>query len=89
MPTHTYHDRSQWAKVHAEQQARTAALQARMRQARMSVAYPPRPTPRPDSAPATPLLLCCGAWWQITHLPLVVPCCGRVWLQEDRDDATG
>lgn len=77
------------ARVHAEQQARTAALQARMRQAGMYVVSPPRPapTPRPSPASAERLLLCCGAWWQITHIPLVVPCCGRVWLQEDPRDA--
>lgn len=73
------------ANVRAAQQARTAALQARMQQAGIYVVSPPRPTPAPrqGSAPAERLLLCCGEWWQITHIPLVVPCCGRVWLQEE------
>lgn len=49
----------------------------------------PRPTlrlvrtPAPQTAPAERLLLCCGQWWKITHIPLVVPCCNRLWLQEE------
>lgn len=74
------------AKVRAEEQTRAAALQARMQAAGIYVAYPPQPAaapaPRQDTAPAERLLLCCGQWWTITHLPLLVPCCNRLWLQE-------
>jgi hypothetical protein len=53
-------------------------LRQRMREAGMRV-VPPPPVPTPVAS----FLLCCGQWWTITHLPLVVPCCGRRWLVED------
>ena len=72
------------AAAQAQAQPRRAALPARMPQAGMSVAYPPRPAPPPApvAAPAERRLLCCGQWWMISHIPLPVPCCGRVWLQQ-------
>lgn len=73
-------------EARAAEQARAVALQARMQAAGIYVAYPPRPDPAPalrqDTAPAERLLLCCGQWWTITHIPLLVPCCNRLWLQE-------
>lgn len=75
------------AQVRAAEKTRQAALQARMQAAGIYVAYPPRPAPppRPATTPAVRELLCCGTWWQITHIPLVVPCCNRRWLQERED----
>jgi hypothetical protein len=54
-------------------------LRQRMRDSGLRV-VPPVPAP----APAERLLLCCATWWTITHIPLVVPCCGRRWLVEDQ-----
>jgi hypothetical protein len=28
-----------------------------------------------------PALACCNQWHAVTQTPLVVPCCGRVWLE--------
>ena len=35
----------------------------------------------PTKEVGTAVLVCCGTWWQVTHIPLLVPCCGRLWLQ--------
>lgn len=74
------------AKVRAEEQTRAAALQARMQAAGIYVAYSPQPATSPAreqaSAPAERQLLCYGQGWTITHIPLLVPCCNRLWLQE-------
>lgn len=44
------------------------------------------PFPTPSAAPSGPnLLLCCGQWWTITHIPLLVPCCDRLWFQPRED----
>jgi hypothetical protein len=48
----------------------------------------PRPAPLPPLQPegiaphiATSALACCGEWHAITQTPLVVPCCGRRYLE--------
>jgi hypothetical protein len=60
------------------EEQRAYLLRQRMRDSGLRV-VPPAPAP----APAERFLLCCGAWWTITHIPLVVPCCGRRWLVEN------
>jgi hypothetical protein len=53
-------------------------LRQRMRKSGLRVV-----PPAPATGPAERLLLCCGTWWTISHIPLVVPCCGRRWLVEN------
>lgn len=33
-------------------------------------------------APGRARLACCGQWRAITTVPLLVPCCGRIWFSE-------
>ena len=63
---------------------RQPSLRARMRAAGLRLVTGP---PVPSPAPAPSLLLCCGTWWPITHIPLLVPCCHRLWLQAGADKA--
>ena len=56
-------------------------LRQRMRERRVFLVPPASATP-----PSGPnLLLCCGHWWPITHIPLLVPCCDRLWFQQTKD----
>lgn len=45
--------------------------------------------PEAPPIPTGPLMGCCGQWHPITHLPMVMPCCGRirlVWRVGDAPD---
>src|SRR5215475_4632349 len=72
-----------WARRRGITGAEAQRFLARQRASLRRQRQASTPVPAQRTGRTRSVLACCGQWWCIQTLPLYVPCCQRLYLQED------